>query len=223
MKILEAEYKGTKVRFNTRPELLSDEIVVTEMFRDNTYRIDNLNGTVIDIGANIGTFAVQAILAGAEKVYAYEPEDENYKLLIENIKLNKMEGKIIPIKKGVYCKSGKTQICSSGGGSTIEAVFSLRDQDFSHQKVFNELELVTLDSILNEVGEVEFLKIDCEGSEYGIIDGWTQLDKVKNIAMEFHGINEVLFGDMIIKLMDFGYINTIGRFGVGGLIFAKSY
>lgn len=57
----------------------------------------------IDVGANIGLTAIFAakVVGPTGKVYAFEPDDKNYFLLCENIKLNNLENIIIPIKKAV--------------------------------------------------------------------------------------------------------------------------
>ena len=41
----------------------------------------------LDLGGNIGTFTVNVLAKGC-KVYTYEPEPNNYKLLKKNIDLN---------------------------------------------------------------------------------------------------------------------------------------
>lgn len=224
---VECQATNKKAQFFTRHELASDKIVITEIFKQDTYKVPLLtNGTVIDIGANIGVFSIYAILMGAEKVYAYEPEERNYDLMLKNIKLNKMEGKIIPIKKGILDKAGNTRINHSGGGSTIAEVYSLRRKVFDDwvKGEFNEVELITLDEAIKIAGnDIDFLKIDCEGSEYHIINGCHSLDKVSRISLEFHTVDENLWGKMVAKLSKYGRVEIIGQQVGGGMIYVKRY
>ena len=46
------------------------------------------NKTMFDIGANIGIYSIYASLTRLVKVYAFEPESNNFQALMENIKIN---------------------------------------------------------------------------------------------------------------------------------------
>ena len=50
----------------------------------------------------------------------------------------------------------------------------------------NLVESVSLDEILGDLGPVRFLKIDCEGAEWTILRTCTKLDRVQEIAGEYH-------------------------------------
>jgi FkbM family methyltransferase len=52
---------------------------------------------VIDVGAFVGDTAMYFILKGARRVVAIEPLPANYEELLDNIHLNGIEGRIIPI------------------------------------------------------------------------------------------------------------------------------
>lgn len=49
-----------------------------------------------DIGANVGLYSVYAAKFRKCKVLAFEPEAQNYALLLENIALNHLEGRCLP-------------------------------------------------------------------------------------------------------------------------------
>jgi len=65
----------------------SDQFLIDRVLYSNSYRINNLlpNSTVVDIGAHIGAFSINAHLHGAEKIYAFEPFQNNYEILIKNL------------------------------------------------------------------------------------------------------------------------------------------
>lgn len=63
--------------------------------------------TVIDVGANIGTFSVYCAHQGAWRVVAFEPvEDPTYKMLQANLDLNK-----------AFCADAVIPICAAGYGT----------------------------------------------------------------------------------------------------------
>ena len=71
-----------KVKGYTRPDTL-DEYVFKEIKPSYNCLELGEGDIVLDIGANIGAFSKYAMEKGAY-VYAYEPEPENYELLVVN-------------------------------------------------------------------------------------------------------------------------------------------
>jgi FkbM family methyltransferase len=113
---------------------------------------------VLDVGGNIGAFAVRACrIHEAHLVYSYEPDPENYKLLCENTR----NYKVVTFNKAVtnfdahftelYINSGMNKathsiICTRGRNSIIVDAISLR-------KVL-------------KLSRATHVKIDIEGYEY---------------------------------------------------------
>jgi len=64
----------------------------------------------LNIGAFVGESPIYFILKGAKKVYTIEPHPATYKEMLENIKLNSMEDKIIPINMGINYESNYISI-----------------------------------------------------------------------------------------------------------------
>jgi len=76
--------------------------VIYEVFEKEDYKFLNVkNKDILDIGAFVGDSPIYFILKGAKKVYAIEPHPDAYNEILENIKLNNMEDKIIPINMGI--------------------------------------------------------------------------------------------------------------------------
>ncbi len=72
------------------------------VFEEEDYKFLNVKDkNVLDIGAFVGDSPIYFILKGAKKVYAIEPHLDAYNEMLENIKLNNMEDKIIPINMGI--------------------------------------------------------------------------------------------------------------------------
>jgi FkbM family methyltransferase len=92
-------YTGENLKFYYRSGT-SDDKVLTEIFTKGAYRKKKINFDVsegetwIDIGGHIGLFSLYAISKGANKVYVYEADPDNYRILNKNIKLNKLSNRI---------------------------------------------------------------------------------------------------------------------------------
>ncbi len=145
-------------------------------------------GTVfVDVGANVGYFTILASdLINSGHIYSFEPDIENYKVLIKNIKTNKIKN-VTPIKKAVSNIDGTRNIFidEKNLGS-----HSLSRKNVSNGNLIQKIETITLNSFFNDLSEnsSEFLiKMDVQGSEGLIIKGAENLLKRENtkILMEF--------------------------------------
>lgn len=166
----------------TYREETNDRKIIEHIFEHNRYALpENLRGTtVIDLGAQIGSFSVLAALRGA-RVYAYEPEKENYALLEENTKGHT----ITCYNKAVGAKRGKQKLYihpSNTGSNSIQLI----EPDFSKEK-YQEVEVVTFDDVIKDIDYCFFLKVDIEGAEVEILPRILEHHKkIKAVAMEVH-------------------------------------
>lgn len=112
--------------------------------------------TFIDVGANIGTIAIP-VAKTVHKVIAFEPVKENYELLEENIRLNRLTN--IEVHTVAL---GKER-------GTINLV-AQDDKDASTYSVREggDISVIQLDSILTSA---DFIKIDVEGYELEVLQG----------------------------------------------------
>jgi len=132
---------------------------------------------VIDIGGNIGAFARKAWEAGGI-VFSYEPEPENYDLLILNVETD--DRGIRPFNYAVVGDDRKE----------IELYLSKTKNKGSHSTTsYRGRKAINVPAInvnLLKAHNPKYIKIDCEGGEYDIMDeilGWQSL---KGIAIEIH-------------------------------------
>ncbi len=141
------------------------------------------DSVIIDIGAQIGAFSVFASnIASRGKVLSFEPFEENYEMLRQNVELNMMEN-VTCFKLGVAGKSGNRKLIISkentGGHSFYETVGKQVD-----------VKTTTLKEIFenNKIKNCDFLKMDCEGAEYEILFNAPKniLNKINSISMEYH-------------------------------------
>lgn len=72
----------------------------------------DIEGEVVDIGANVGDSSLYFAAKGASHVYAFEPLPLAYAVALENIKLNHLENKITLCNGAVGSKEGKIKVTS---------------------------------------------------------------------------------------------------------------
>ena len=216
--IINIEERGLK--FDLRDSYETDPIVVKEIFEENVYEVNAgrfaVDGVTVDIGANIGAFALLAASHGS-KVYAVEPEPHNSMALNNNILINEMTSLVTHVPYGISDHKGFATITDEGGGATIKD-----DGSFGA-----EIELITLDNLfdLYHIEKVNVLKIDVEGSEPDIILGASKeaLNKCAYITMEFDIRSGNLLGDMVKKLSETHHVRTMGSWERGGMVWAWLY
>jgi FkbM family methyltransferase len=174
--ISRAEWRGEEVtRLKLRRGLVLDAIPASRLlglykeiwFRD-AYGLhaDPLppGATVIDIGANIGVFAVYAAVeSGAARVLSYEPFPDSFALLKRNAEQNHLSA-IEPRPLGVAGRRG-TRRLYVGACHGWNKLYSQEDLPAV------EIQCVTLADVFEQerVTRCHFLKVDCEGAEYEIL------------------------------------------------------
>lgn len=201
-----------KTRAGTIDCAIINEVCVRKIYLQE-FGIDE-NDIVVDIGAHIGIFSVFASeLAKKGKVYSFEPVPENFKILKENIELNKKKN-IIPINKAVSSKIGKKEFfiskTNTGGGSLY-----LNNKEKKHEIKIN-VSTSSLKDIMriNKIKKIDFLKMDCEGEEYEILFNCPDkiLKSVKKISMEYHNIDDKYnFSSLKVFLEKKGFRVKLGK------------
>jgi FkbM family methyltransferase len=178
--------------------------MVNETFFDKIHTLSDIsireNAAVIDIGANIGIVSIFAALKTKNKVYAFEPSPENFKFLKKNVAINQLDN-VVPYQVAVCDKTQKSvklYMEHSVGNS-------LHPEECNTVEYF-EVPSVTLRDIIDNIvcGDVDFLKMDCEGSE-GLIFSSTPIEylrKIKEMEVEFHDKSSLLKHDELQKLME---------------------
>lgn len=165
-----------------------DPEVVVNVFSGYDYPLDlfahNITpgGVVIDIGANIGSFVlfIKHHFATA-KIHAFEPDEENYRILNANLKVNKLTD-VTAVKKAVYDKIGQISFDNDTPNTGAYAVST------SGSTTVDTIDLDTY-ATNNKLNTIDLLKLDCEGSEYVILENFHHFDRVKSILLEYHHFN----------------------------------
>lgn len=201
-----------------------DKLAVNEIWKGKIYTPPNFeikeNDIVVDVGAHIGIFsAFAAALAKNGTVYSYEPVPENFNLLQENIRNNGLKN-IKLFEMAVSKDSGKIKMSlSSLSNSCHSASNGLGIGNNSRTISANA---ITLEEIFlrNNLENVNFLKMDCEGLEYEILTNTPkkQLKKIEKISMEFHEFGKYKASQMKNFLENNGFKISIKRNMINHLI-----
>lgn len=135
--------------------------------------------TVIDAGAFPGDFTLYAsrLVGASGRVIAIEPHPYNFKILKANIRLNDLRN-VIPVNKALSDHEGRAMLSGIGV-----------DAHISDSGI--EVETTTLDNIALELGldRVDVVKMDIEGQEVAALRGFQGLEKVREVAIEVHGVS----------------------------------
>lgn len=170
---------------------------VTEscIFEDYTKKVTiGVGDIVYDLGSCIGDFAILAAYRGA-RVYAFEPDKNNFNILVKNIEINDMQDKITAYNMAIGPMAGEFGFDNNfenTGGYTMSENSSLKVPVTTIAQVMRE----------NNHTQIDLLKIDVEGSEYTIFSDpdTAQLENIKTIVGEYHlDINKPHYNKLAIK------------------------
>ena len=157
--------------------------LIIETFDLGQYSFADVSGrVVVDIGAFVGDSAIYFALKGARKVYAVEPHPGAYAEMLENIKLNNMESKVVPINAALGSKSGRIKIPNVDINTTGGTYHGLSNNGDV------EVPMITLNQLINDYGiEPDILKMDCEGCEFDVIlNDYKHVRRFNELFFEYH-------------------------------------
>lgn len=210
--------QGVEATFDLRPDS-TDSIVVEETWGENVYSLnpgDVAGKVVLDVGGNIGAFALWAVAAGAARVVAVEPAPANLAALKRNLDLNGWADRVEIRDVAVAANAGKVKFVynrEAPGGSSISP------DGYKGETIM--VDAVRLATLLGELGgHVDIMKVDIEGGEYAALSQAAKdgtLDSIDRIVGEWHTApEERLFGRWCAGLLDHGALRIFGRTEHGG-------
>jgi FkbM family methyltransferase len=180
--------------------------IYKEVFHDRVYSYSNImieeGDVVFDVGANVGVFSLFAATVKDTKVFSFEPHPTNFKVLSENIKINKLVN-ITPFQVGL-AKQNEFRDLIIGeipGGHKV----ANGNETEKHKNILT-IETRKIESIMldEDIEKIDFLKLDCEGAEGEILSSISSdlYKKINKIVIEFHDNHSVLDHKEIIKLLE---------------------
>jgi FkbM family methyltransferase len=158
-----------------------------EIFANGCYRRGlpaALTGDVVDIGANIGAFTLEAATRyPGSIVHAYEPDPRTCDMLRRNIEANGLASRVRVWNEAVAGEPGTLRLWRGDGSVVVSAHLPahLRGEPC-------DVPAVTLQKVLaRTAGRIGVLKLDCEGAEAEILEAaGPALDAVDFIVAEYH-------------------------------------
>lgn len=185
----------------------SEFAVFSEIFEQRSYA-DYFpfyqTATIVDVGAHFGYFSLFAH-SNTKKdsnIIAIEVDQRNAKQLEANMIKNEVPNVKI-MNCGIGKESGETQLYK---GATVNHSI-LKNYALAYLESESEIvEMKTLEQIMEEnaLAQIDFLKLDCEGAEYQILESLPTriFQQIKVISMEFHDLkDEKHNGDFLRTLL----------------------
>ena len=128
---------------------------------------------VMDIGANAGFFSLYALhRRPSARVFSFEPLSANFQLLKRNRERNPQADWRV-FQWAVSGENGTAQLYSAcGNNPSTDASIRPEYERSGGDGIYSEtVEVRTLENIFasQSIGRCDWLKIDCEGAEYGIL------------------------------------------------------
>lgn len=188
---LDPHIKGPmRVAFRGYIQYLGKEKLTTQLFK----QVIREGDTVVDVGANIGYFTLLAArLAGSKgKVYSFEPEPNNYSMVLKNVALNRCEN-VVAVQNAVSNENGTVKLYLSKtdiGAHTLREDHDHPQFDGGQGGDYVEVEATTLDEFFKDKKhKVNVIKMDMEGAEMMALQGMSSLirdNKDLKMFIEFY-------------------------------------
>lgn len=225
-----------KMAFSTKDESVGKSLFVFREYRNQTirnavkmlklhgYPVGDINGTVVDAGAGIGTVSLTLMRENAfGKALAFEPDPVNFSYLKRNIQLNELENRIFPFQNGLSDIDGELELEQSstqfsehwflppsytktgmGGGTAVAA------EQKGNAKVHR------LDSMLDALniaqGDIRLIWLDVQGHEwYTMLGASSLLERDIPVVMQLwpHGLQRSGTTDEQVLSMLSGHFSHI--------------
>ena len=159
-----------------------------------------------DVGANIGAYTILASAVSGARSIAFEPASSTYDWLAKNIRLNRLDEKVVARHAAVGAEIGTARITSDL--DTVNHV--LPNNSNSDATASEQIEVTTLDATFSEAAPT-LIKIDVEGFETAVLDGGARTladPGLRAVIAELNGSGEIYGHDdaeICDRLESFGF------------------
>lgn len=134
---------------------------------------------ILDVGAHTGSFAKACHERGSRDIHAFEPHPENFQWAKRNV------GSLA----GIHLYNGAVLGKAAFGARIGDFTRAEAKQNTGAAQVIlapGPMKTFGINTILEQVGYVSLLKLDCEGSEWSILDRLKQWNRIGAICGEYH-------------------------------------
>jgi FkbM family methyltransferase len=132
----------------------------------------------VDVGANIGYFSVLAAtrVGDTGAVFAFEPDPENFRLLVANVARNDLGYQVTPVAAALSDAAGQGQLYLSTDNLGDHRVYAADDPRESVPIVLHQ----GSEFLAGRLSRVDLLKVDTQGSEFQVIAGLMPLLRMQS-------------------------------------------
>jgi FkbM family methyltransferase len=167
-----------------------------------------------DIGANVGGFCIHAH-KNFDKIFAFEPMIENYNILCQTIETLGIKNVEI-YNTALYSESNKTLPLRVYSGSHTKDITCADFIDENIKEIDQQCETISLKDAMDALGldQLDYLKLDCEGSEYAILENYNNFANIMCICMEIHQFYGYDRKKKLLKMLEnFYYLTDVSKYG----------
>jgi FkbM family methyltransferase len=165
--------------------------------------------TIVDIGAHYGYFSLFAHLntANASRIIAVEPDTNNF----QHLKANLSDMTAANVTAYHCAIGGENENVTLYKGDTVNHSIIANYAQVKTEQPTEQIAAKTLETLLeeNNIERVGFLKMDCEGAEYAILEQTpaSVFERISTISMEFHDLKDKQYTGEFIRqlLLTYGY------------------
>ena len=186
---------GKDITVEMRPGVHGERYVFYEVFMKSCYfKADQVlrpGDAVIDVGANVGFFSIQAAarVGPTGSVVAFEPHPATFAQLQRNIAASGMRN--IRARQAAVTDQSGSAVLFFGDTPSYSSLFrSVDAQPRDASSV--EVQTTTLADIMRAEGidRCHYLKMDCEGGEYAICESLSAdvARRIDQITLEVHRV-----------------------------------
>lgn len=177
-----------------------DIIEFTGICLDDCYHLQYLKknldavNTIVDVGANQGMFVLAARQNFPHaKIDCYEPNP----FLQETLSFNAGQLSATPYFEAVMQNDCKVDLHFTASDLATSA------SESTNGKVTGS----SLSTLIKRIGEIDILKLDCEGAEWGLLEDIKNWNKVKSLTMEYHlwGKEDIKFENLFTLLKNINF------------------
>ena len=203
--------------------------ILREVFEQRRYATGfpfHRRATVLDVGAHFGYFALFAAqqLAENSRIVCVEPSSDNRRRLTQNLAANRVNATVVSVALSDRAGTVELNLAHAHNHSLTRPIDGGRDRT-------ETVPTLTLPQLLDreQIPRVDFLKMDCEGSEYAILDATPSevLDRIGVLSLEFHDTGRPdrtgntlrdRFADLGWEVLEFRFFPTRQNLNYGSLV-----
>lgn len=165
--------------------------------------------TVIDVGANVGCFALLAAsrVGPTGRIIAVEPEARAFEQLRKNITLNGASN-VIARQLAIGGHEGEVTLHTTVESALFSSIYTRVNRSYVAGEA-QTVPMITLAQLMKQesVERCQYLKLDCEGAEHDIVASLASdvAERIKQITMELHKVDGHDAGVLASKLQSLGF------------------